>query len=171
MMKAVLVFLFLTLSFQSFASNEIITEESKTESVEHLVDLMAMDHMVESIYAQMGGVVHKMRSQMRIENPDQEEILNKYAELIDDLMRNEVSWEKMQPIVVQIYEANLTKKEIDDMIAFYSTDTGRALIHKMPGLNEQSIIASQQLVGNMLPKLRVLDAQMRAEIQAFQTPK
>jgi len=47
-------------------------------------------------------------------------------------IRDEMSWDKLRPRYVQIYQETFTQKEVDGLIAFYKSPTGAAFVSQMP---------------------------------------
>lgn len=47
--------------------------------------------------------------------------------------------------MVSIYEKHFTEKEIDDIITFYRTDTGKKLIEKLPIITHEAQKIGQEL--------------------------
>jgi len=81
-------------------------------------------------------------------------------------MREEMSWDKMEGPMIDIYLNNYTEEEIQDLLVFYRTDTGRALIKKMPAVLGESMLVSQELMQGFMPKLRELSGDLAEELKA-----
>ncbi len=66
--------------------------------------------------------------------------------------------------ILTINPKELTEQEIDDMLAFYSTETGKSLLQKMPAVMQESMQMSQILVQAALPKIEALAKGFKQEL-------
>jgi hypothetical protein len=78
-----------------------------------------------------------------------------------DKTQAEFSWEKMKPFMVSLYSEVFSDQEIDDMIAFYKTPTGQAVMAKTPLIFEKSM---QHFQGRMNGLLAELQKTLRDEL-------
>tara|TARA_B100002049_G_C16046948_1_gene361639 strand:- start:400 stop:897 length:498 start_codon:yes stop_codon:yes gene_type:complete len=159
-MKALLLVLALGLSLNTFAS-----EESKNEKIESLMSLMDMDSLIDNMYTQVEPMMKNMSDQMNIK-PSEQPIFDKYYKEMTLILKEEVSWTKMKPHVLAIYDKNFTEQQIDDIVEFYETPTGQAMLNKMPEITQQSVQISQQLLQRALPRIQATSAELAAELKA-----
>ncbi|RDH45842.1 DUF2059 domain-containing protein [Zooshikella ganghwensis] len=101
-----------------FSSYSLADEATKDKKLNELVNLMDMDSMVESMHSQMKVMTQNMFTQMGVQSSEQA-IFDEYYNQIMLIIKEDMSWSKMEPLVVDIYRRNFTEKEIDDMLAFY----------------------------------------------------
>lgn len=142
-----------------FSSYSLADESTKDKKLNELVNLMDMDSMVESMYSQMEVMTQNMFTQMGVQ-PSEQAIFDEYYNQIMLILKEDMSWSKMEPLVVDIYRRNFTEKEIDDMLAFYKTDTGKSLLKKMPVVMQESMQMSQSLMQQSIPKIQVIAKQL-----------
>lgn len=140
------------------------SEESKSKLLSELVNVMDMDSMVESMYSQMEVMMQNMSSQMGVK-PSEQPIFDEYYSKMTTVMREEMSWKKMEPMIVEIYSNNFTEKEITEMLAFYKTETGQGLLKKMPTIMQQSMQLSQSLAQNAIPKIQAIANELKADLE------
>lgn len=69
-------------------------------------------------------------------NPD---IPRKYWDKAEKL----ISYEDLIRRIVPIYANNFSEREIDDLIVFYQTSTGKAMVEKMPVILQESLATGQ----------------------------
>jgi hypothetical protein len=82
------------------------------------------------------------------------------------LMREEMSWEKLEPMYYEIYQKALTQDEVDGMVAFYKTKAGQALVKKMPGLMQEVMTSVQaKLGGPMMSKVQAIAQELEEELK------
>jgi hypothetical protein len=140
-------------------------EAGKRESVEELINLMQMDSIVDSMYTQMEPIAQDMAQNLGIE-PSEQKYFEKFMSQYVALMKEEMSWEKMKEPMIDIYQKNFTENEIQDMVAFYKSETGRSVIRKMPAVIEDSVGMSQSILKSFYPKLQALSGGMKEEMAA-----
>ena len=78
------------------------------------------------------------------------------------VMRDEMSWDKLRPMTVQIYKEVFTQEEVDGMIAYYKTPAGAATVDKMPIVMQKSL---QMMQARMVPMMQKMQAAMRQAVQ------
>ena len=115
--------LFIFILLLSISSISLASDSTKNEKIHELLNLLDMDSMVESMYSQMEVMMQNMSKEMGVIE-DEKPILDKYYSKMTSIMKEEMSWEKIEPAVIDIYERNFSDKEIDDMLAFYRTESG-----------------------------------------------
>lgn len=152
--KVVLAVLVLMFSPALLADNA-----SKDKKLNELVNVMDMDSMIDSIYSQMEVMMKNMSAQMDIQ-PDEQALFDEYYSQMTQIIKEDMSWARMEPLVVDIYRRNFTEKELDDMLVFYKSDTGKAILAKMPVVMQESMQISQQLMQQSIPKIQAIAQQL-----------
>jgi uncharacterized protein len=56
----------------------------------------------------------------------------------------EFNFQELIELMVPVYAKHLTEEEIDDLIAFYSTSTGRSFVDKQPDIFKETLAVSQE---------------------------
>lgn len=130
-------------------------EASKTAKLNELVQMtnINMDAMADSMYSQLNMMLKNMAKEMDVQ-PSEQAILNDYSHQMVAMVKDELSWDKMGPLIVDVYSRNFSEQEIDDMLAFYKTETGQSMLKKMPIVMQESILASQHVTQNLLSKVQ-----------------
>lgn len=140
------------------------SEESKRQQLNELMGLMNMSSMVDSMYSQIESQMKSMSTQMGV-TPSEQVIFDKYYSKMTQLMKNEISWKKMEPAIMEIYSRNFTEKEIADMLAFYRTETGKSVIKKLPAVMQESMQMSSGMVQTIIPEIQKLSQELAAELE------
>lgn len=154
----------LLLSLFIFSSSLYAAQTPKQQKIDELINVMNMDSMVDSMYAQVEGMMKGMSDQMGVK-PSEQAIFDKYYGDMTDVLKTEMSWAKMQPTMVNVYDKHFNEEEISDMLAFYKTKTGQAILAKMPVVMQESMQMSQNLVQGAMPKIQALAQQLGEELQ------
>ena len=151
-----------------------VAEPGKRESIKELLELTNADAMIDTIYSQLDQMSAGMAQQLGITASEQK-IFERYMGKVSTSMKEDMSWEKMEAPMIDIYLANYTEKELQDMLAFYRSDTGRSLIEKMPAVMGESMVLSQKMMEGFMPKIQQITKEMAEELKAHrasqQTPK
>lgn len=149
-LRATALALSISLSGAAFADTD-----GQRETVERLLDLMDMPAMMDGIDAQLDQMAPQLGQQMGIP-PSEQALFNEFMSDFMALKRKEMTWERMKEPMVDIYLRHYTEQELQDMLAFYSSETGQSVVAKMPQVVGESMQVSQQLMRDFLPKVRAL---------------
>ena len=139
-------------------------EAGKRESVKELMTLTEVDSMVDTMYSQMSQVFSGVGEQLGIKVSEQV-LFDNYMGKIVALMKEDVSWERMEEPMIDIYLNNFTEEEIQDLLSFYRSNTGRSLIKKTPMVMGESVKLSQEMMVEMMPKIQELAAEFAQELR------
>lgn len=153
-MKKGILILFILLSTHGYAHSE-----TKQEKIAELVQVMDMDAMVDAMYAQMVPMMKNMSKEMGVTDAEGE-IFDKYYDEMTTVLREEMSWAKMEPAVIEIYNKNFSEKEISDMLAFYKTESGQSILKKMPAVSQESMMMGQSLARAAFPKIQAVSKEL-----------
>ncbi|MFC1751095.1 DUF2059 domain-containing protein [Pseudomonadota bacterium] len=143
-------------------------EQTKRENIEALLSLTNAESTVDGMYAQMGSMMQGMAQQLGIK-PSERELFNQYMEKLFSTMKAEMSWDKMKAPMIDIYTKHYSNKELQDMVAFYKSESGKSMIEKMPMVIQDSMQVSQSMMKDFVPKMQALSEEMRAELVALRS--
>ncbi len=145
------------------------------ESVERLLELTDSQKTVATLQQQVSGMMKPMFDQMigaRELNAEQRRRAEAFAAAYQakamPLLLEEMSWERMKALSVQIYSQTFTQEEIDGLIAFYDSPAGRAFVVKLPLVLQQSMASTQQRMGQMMQRMQAIAEATAAEFKAEQ---
>ena len=131
-----LAFLVLTAAGHARAQETPPTERS----VQQLLNLLDLKKMHEDF---LKGIEASAQASMRqtVAQQNMGKIQEKaYADWVANTvakLKQEMSVENLQAIYIESYRKVLTQQEVDGMIAFYSSETGKAVVAKMPVIMQQ----------------------------------
>ncbi|MBB1455140.1 DUF2059 domain-containing protein [Pseudoalteromonas sp. SG43-5] len=154
----------LLLSLLIFSSSLYAEQNTKQQKIDELISVMNLDSMVDSMYGQVEGMMKGMSDQMGVK-PSEQAIFDKYYGDMTKVLKTEMSWAKMQPMMVNVYDKHFSEQEIADMLAFYKTDTGQKILEKMPVVMQESMQMSQSLMKDAMPKIQTLAQQLSDELE------
>lgn len=146
----------------------VLAESSKRESIEELLEITNVDSMIDSMYGQMDQMLIGMGQQMGVK-PSEQHIFDNFMKKIVASMKEEMSWEKMKEPMIDIYLKYYTEKEVQDMLVFYRSETGRSLIEKMPIVMGESMALSQEMMQSFMPKIIEMSEDLQEELEAHRS--
>lgn len=97
---------------------------------------------------------------------EQQRVVDATRAKLVQVLREELSWDKLRPVYVQIYQETFTQEEIDGLIAFYNSPAGAAFVEKMPVVMQRSMSIMQSRTAPMMEKMKAAMQQAIAEAKA-----
>ncbi len=152
------LFALMALSVNSYA------EPAKKQTVDTFFDIANMQKTMNAVYSQMDGMFKHMTVSMNIpeeEKPIMDKYLNKYTEMV----KEEMSWDKIKEPMEKIYSSVYTEEEMQGIVKFYKSPAGQKMLNKMPELMQASNSIMQDMVKNMMPKIQALQKEMIGELE------
>lgn len=138
-----------------FLLSTLSIADQKVALVEELFRLQNTQSMIDAMYDQMNVVMQDFATQMGLQQHEQE-LFDEYTGKVTDLMRATMTWEAMRPDMVAIYANAFTVQELEDIIEFSRTESGSAMIAKMPAVMQASSSISQRSMMEIMPELQRL---------------
>jgi hypothetical protein len=147
-------------------------EEPSASSLERLLEVTQAQRMTETIVQQVKGSMRPMFEQAigaRKLAPEErrkaDQFMARFAEKMDTIMADELSWTRMKAFTIEIYREAFTQNEVNDLIAFYESPSGKAFVSKMPVVTQKSIALMQQ---RMVPMMERIEAAAKETVAEFQ---
>jgi hypothetical protein len=103
--------------------------------------------------------------------PVSQETFDQCRTEVVSILREQFTWDKLEPMYIRIYKKSLSQQEVDGMIAFYRTPTGQAVINKMPVIMQNSMNEVNQMMGPMMQRIQRMQQDIVAEIRAEKAKK
>ena len=138
-------------------------------SINALLAAAKTDKLVDSFYTY---VTQSMRQGMHSALQDkaltdaQQRALDAVPAKFEQVMRQELSWEKLRPMYVKIYQETFTQSEVDGLMAFYKSPTGLAFVNKMPVVMKKSQQLMQERFAPLAAKMNAAVEQAISEAKA-----
>ena len=134
----------------------LLTETNIQQSVDGM--LSNMDRVMQQQFTQMSALQSMTAEQQRALVATQKKM--------NDLLRSELTWAKLEPIYIDVYQQTYTQEEVDGLIAFYRTPVGRSYVSKMPLALQKTLVAMQPLLADMMQKSQALARQALEDAKA-----
>jgi len=139
-------------------------------SVKELLAITGAAKVLDGIWVQMDGMMKTMITQARqgrTLTATQQAAVDEFRSQSMAVLREELTWTKLEPVYVRIYQDSLNQDEIDGMIAFYKTPAGQAVIRKVPVILQKTMTEMPGLMAPMMQKLQQLQKDILASLQTI----
>jgi hypothetical protein len=138
-------------------------------SVRQLLAVTEARKLLDGMMMQLDGMMQNSMQQAlkgQTITPGQQKILDGMQTKIVALLKQEMKWENLEAVYLRVYRDSFTQEEVDGMLAFYQTPSGKAVIRKMPVVMQKSMAEMQGRMGPLTEKLRGIQEETLAEIKA-----
>jgi len=153
------------LAAPAFAADTPASEQS----IRELLTVMEAQKLVEDMSRQIDGMMKQMMDQAmqgRVPSPREQQVIDRTRERSTALLRQMLTWQRLEPIYLRIYRDSLTQEEVDGMLAFYRTPAGRALVRKMPLVVQNTMREMQAMIVPMMGELKTVQEDAIRELNA-----
>ena len=138
-------------------------------SVETLFQLMhTRENMDVALDAMRDSLRHSFAqlNQGRTLAPAQQAAVDRSLARTTELMRQELTWDKLEPEFVQAYVQTFQQDEMDALIAFYRSPAGQAFATRMPELTQKTMQLTRAHMAALMPQIQQIARETRAQLQA-----
>lgn len=164
-MKHILLILLAIISFNSYSepSQELIDAAER-----HLVLTEAQWAHDEGIKQVQNHFMKSFNQKGNSEMSDEEIAMReKHKQEAIELILDNVSWEKIQPVIVKMLAESYSLQDLQAINEFYASDAGRALVRKTPEITKKQFQFTQSLTQNMMSNVSKLMKKQRQELKAL----
>jgi uncharacterized protein len=137
------------------------------ESLRKLFAVMHTNSLLDNLMAQIDSSSRTALMQSLAGKPlndAQRKIIQDSQLQLQELTRSELSWGKLEPMIIEVYRDNLTQGEVDGMVRFFQSESGRAVIAKMPAIYQAMMAKMQVNVRSLTPKIAELQKHTMAQL-------
>jgi hypothetical protein len=150
MKKIIAGFSLLICAFSALAA------EPTDASIEKLLIVMKAESLMDSVYGSMEQNMRQGMAQVAAGqqmSDEQKRVLENAPKKFAKVVREELTWANLKPLYIQVYKESFDQKDIDGLIAFYSSKVGQSYINKMPLAMQKTMAAVQQRMEPMIQKM------------------
>jgi hypothetical protein len=144
-------------------------EASRRAKSEELITLLHADRMstqvTENVMQQTTAITTQKAGGTL--SPETKTALADFQKKLVAVMEPQVGWKAIEPDYIRLYAAAFTDEELDGMLAFYKSAAGKALLEKMPDVNQQTGKILQSKFAALQPQLK----QMLTDFESTVPPK
>ena len=151
----------LFLSWTAIAQASAPDAPASKEDIDRYFQVMHSHEMMQKMAVSMSQGVQNMVHQQYLAHknelpPDYEPKMNKImGEMFQDM-----PWDEMMQAMAPVYQKHLTKGDVDNLIAFYSSPTGAKLLREMPEILSE---AMQNATPIILKYMETVEARVQKE--------
>ena len=157
------------------AAPALAQDQPADEAIIHeLMEAMETAKLMDGMYAQVDNMMAQAMGEAlegKAITPQQQALFDEMRDRIIAIMRESMSWEKFEPIMIDIYRKSFTRAEVQGMLDFYRSDAGRAVIAKMPLVMENTFALMNDQMRTMLPKIQEVQKDIIARLRALDKQK
>jgi len=142
------------------------------QSIKELLRVTESRKLLDSMMGQMDNFMKSSMQQAfkgKTITTEEQKIIDDMQSKMMDIFKQEMSWESLEPLYIQIYRDSFTQQEVDGMLAFYKSPSGQAVIKKMPLVVRNAMIEMQKRMGPIYQKIDKMIDETIAEINASDT--
>jgi uncharacterized protein len=138
---------------------------------ESLRQLFAATHIIKIMDAYLTQVDAGMQTGLRAalggKTPTarQQQIIDDMRTKIMGVFRESLSWEKLEPMMMDIYRKNFTQREVTDMLKFYDSPSGRSVVDKIPLTMQEASKSVQAMLPPVIEKLQQIQKDTVAQLK------
>ena len=81
------------------------------------------------------------------------------------MLTKRLTWDRVKPSFIAVYDATFSKQELRDIVAFYKTPSGQKLLVKMPTVTVKCVQVAQEAMGNTTDELQMFVAEFMHDIE------
>ncbi len=133
------------------------TPLSKEAKIDRMLTLTNASSMIDQMFAQIRKMTEGMMPPGA--TPEQAAEAKQVQQKVQDVVHSRLSWDRMRPQFIKIYSETFTDEELDGLLAFYDSPTGRAMIKKTPELMAKSMAIGQAQMVDILPEIQRIVAE------------
>ena len=150
-------------------ASPVFAETPSTKSVERLVKISGGEAIIDSMFAQLDQMTQAMIAQATAGQPidaESQAVMDQYIKRANDIVREELSWKTVGPMMVRVYKKNFTQAEIDGLVDFYESDIGKTFVAKMPQVTQDSMQQVMSLMPPVMERLQALSKDFERDMDA-----
>lgn len=165
-MKRLVLVLLVAASFCSsaFAQSTDNTPASR-EDIERYLEVVNSHDMMNKLMGTMAQSMHQMTHEQCLKHKAQlpANCESKLNAMMDDTFKN-MPVDDMMKAMIPAYQKHLTKGDVDNLVAFYSTPTGQKLLREMPSIMAD---AMQDMMPVMNKYMETVQSRIQKETEAM----
>lgn len=160
--------LLLTLIIGTAISMPTFAQQASKESVKELLKVTKSEQLIDQssqyVHQIMASSIEQTTQGQEL-NAKQKKAIENFNQDITNIVKQDFTWAKLEPEMIQLYVEEFTQEEINGMLEFYKTPIGQSTINKLPIVMEKSMKIGQQQMGELTPKIMQASKKLAKELQ------
>lgn len=147
------------------AADNVPSEASIRELLAITQAQKMLDGMMPQMQAMMQASVREATKGQPVP-PDAQKMIDRSIADAQKALQEELSWARLEPLYIRIYQRSLTQEEVNGMIDFYKSPTGQAMIIKMPVIMQNTMAELQAMMAPMMQRMQRSQQELVTRMQA-----
>ena len=145
-----------------FAQQTPADEPASKEDIQRYLDAMHSREMMQQTLEAMIKPMHQMAHEAYLKDKDKlpADFEDRITKLLDDQMKS-YPWDEVLDAMIPVYQKHLTKANVDALVAFYSSPTGKKVLKELPVIMQE---AMQAMMPIMQKQLHAMNDRMQQQI-------
>jgi hypothetical protein len=139
-------------------------------SIEKLLADTESDKILAAIQQQVDSMMQNTMQQAMqgaAASPDRQKILDDFKKKSMAAIDEQLDNDKLKSIYIQIYSENFSQDEVDQLVAFYESPTGKMFVAKMPLVAQKSMSLMQEKMVPVLQSIQRAANEMKTQLDAL----
>lgn len=142
------------------------SEATHRAAAEQMLQVTKAERNIAGFYAQMGAMIEQQFKQMDVPE-DAIPILAKFQKKQMDVMKEELSWQKLKDEVASAYMKICSEDEIREITKFFSSPIGVKYVDKIPELTQEMMKSVQSRIPSLTEKMSKIGEELRADLEKY----
>jgi len=128
-------------------------QDTKTAKIEELLKLTNAEGIMQQVYSQIRTMTAKQVAATD-SSPEAQAAAAQVSDKLIAQIQERLSWAKMKPEYVRLYDEVYTDEEITGILTFYKSPAGQAFLTKMPQLMTKMMEVAQRQMLDLAPEIQ-----------------
>lgn len=157
----------LALLFISGLSLPLLAEPASDASIREFLSLSGQAKSLDGVFGMLDGVIDRSipADVAKKATPEQKAAIERFKVRSTEILKEEMSWAKLEPMFAEIYAGVFSQEEMDGLIAFHKSALGQSYVQKMPALTKKSMEVMQKVMPVMMQKMQQLGKELSEELK------
>lgn len=157
--------------FMNVALAEPVEAPASEASIRELIEVTQAKKLLDDVSVQLDSAMQESIRQAlagQQVTPEQRQVLDEMRTRMVKIFLDNMRWDQMESMFIEVYKQVFTQAEIEGMLAFYRTEAGQAVIAKMPLVMQYSMQILQKQMATIMPQVQQLQRETVEKLKALQ---
>ena len=138
--------------------------EAHRQAAEQVLKLTNAHKMLEPMIQQMQQRQLKQLEEMNL-SKDAYVITEKYILQMNELIKAELTWDKMKDDYINLYASVFSEQELEDLTQFFKSSIGQKMVEKNPDLMHEVMLLGQNRLMKIMSQMQAISDEMVRELR------
>jgi hypothetical protein len=139
------------------------------ESINKLLSVTQAEKMMDSIKPQISAMMKNVElqaAQGKVPSPADQKIIDKFHAKAISIVSENLTMAKLKPMYIRVYSETFSQEDINSLIAFYESPTGKMFVAKMPAVMQSLMAEMPKAMAPMMQEMQKAAKDMGDELAA-----